>query len=85
MVRSQREIFRRMDFRGRTEMRLFPGHTGLQSMGDGAGLSVTKGQHMMVCVRERFVSANQGGTADRIFVPDSSDTVGDFLFYMRSR
>ena len=65
MVRSQREIFRRMDFRGRTEMRLFPGHTGLQSMGDGAGLSVTKGQHMMVCVRERFVSANQGLSRDK--------------------
>jgi len=51
-----------------------------QSMCAGAGLPVTKGQHMIVCVRGRE-SVKPGGTAGEYILSQQIHWDGIFLFH----
>ncbi len=60
-VRSQREIFHRMDFRGRTEM--------LQAeYGRRSRPSVIKGRHMMVCYERAYYNGTPSRVAPQEFL-----------------
>ena len=61
-------------------MRRFSDRIGLQSMGDGAGLSVTKSQHMMVCVEWAYCKDTSSGVAPQdLFVYADSCPGNDSL------